>query len=203
MKTVFFTDSGSNLTKSQAKQMGVQLITMPYILNGEVYYNDGEVKVDETQITTSALNEYEYQQLFEPYKDHHKVYVSFSQKQSSTFDNLRRANIPNLTIIDSQFIAMGVQAVLERVMQEQDFSGIRFFFITNNSNKGARVEAKEYTLFEMVEGMPKELKTYPNVMEALKALRNNINSPLQYGCELNNALRLHLGKGYVGGVYVN
>jgi len=200
---IFFTDTNSNLTVDAARKMGVVLIRMPYVYNGEVRYDGDGVMVDETAITTSALNPCEYHEIFKPYEGNELVYVAYSDKRTSTFENLKRAGIPNLTVIDSGFIESAQVKVLERVMKGEPYDDIRQFGIIDNPNKTARISTKGVVLFEARNGEPAPLGQYASVKEALPELKRLANSGLTYGRNLNNTLRLHMGKNYVGGVYEN
>ena len=56
-------------------------------------------------------------------------------------------------------------------------------------------------LFEARNGAPVPVGQYASVEDALPELRRRTNCGLTYGKDLNNTLRLHMGKNYVGGVY--
>lgn len=198
---IFFTDTNSNLTEAEAREMGVVLIRMPYIYKGEIQYDGDGVQVDESEITTSALNTYEYQELFKPYEGNELVYVSQPHKYSSSFENLKRAGIPNLTVIDCGFIEAAQVKVLQRVMRGEPWDDIRQFGIIDNPNKSARLSTGGVVLFEARNGEPSPLRQYASVENALPELIRLTNSELTYGKNLNNTLRLHMGKNYVGGVY--
>jgi len=200
---IFFTDTNSNLTEDAARKMGVVLIKMPYIYQGEIRHDGDGVMVDEAAITTSALNSFEYQEIFKPYEGNELIYVSQPHKYSSSFENLRRANIPNLTVIDSGFIEAGQVKVLERVMRGEPWDDIRQFGIIDNPNKTARLATSGAVLFEARNGEPVPLGQYASVEVALTELKRLANCGLTYGKDLNNTLRRHLGKNYIGGVYEN
>ena len=198
---IFFTDTNSNLTEDAARKLGVVLIRMPYIYNGEVRYDGDDVHVDESAITTSALNSYEYQEIFKPYEGNELVYVAYSDKRTSTFENLKKAGIPNLAVIDSGFIESAQVKVLERVMRGEPYDDIRQFGIIDNPSKTARISTNGVVLFEARNGEPAPLGQYASVEEALPELMRLSNCGLTYGKNLNNTLRRHLGKNYIGGVY--
>ncbi len=40
MRTAVVTDSNSGITQSQAKEMGIFVIPMPFMINGETYEED-------------------------------------------------------------------------------------------------------------------------------------------------------------------
>ena len=198
---IFFTDTNSNLTVEQARNMGVVLIRMPYIYKGEVKYDGDGIHVDETAITTSALNACEYEEIFKPYIGNELIYVSQPHKYSSSFVNLKKANIPNLTVIDSGFIEAGQVKILERVMRGEPYDDIRQFGIIDNPVKAARLSTGGVVLFEARNGAPVPIGQYASVEEALLELKRLTNCDLTYGRNLNNTLRLHMGKNYIGGVY--
>jgi len=198
---IFFTDSNSNLTGDAARKMGVVLIRMPYIYKGEVFYDGDGAHMDERAITTSALNSYEYKWIFKPYEGNELVYVAYSDKRTSTFENLKKAGIPNLTVIDSGFIEAGQVKVLERVMHGEPYDDIRQFGIIDNPVKTARISTNGVILFEARNGEPVPLGQYPSAAEAVAEMKRLTNCGLTYGKDLNNTLRRHLGRNYIGGVY--
>ena len=197
---IFFTDTNSNLTGEAAAKMGVVLIRMPYVCNGELRY-DGDGAIADGTITTSALNAYEYKEIFKPYEGNELVYVAYTDKRTSTFENLKKAGIPNLNVIDSGFIAAAQVKVLERVMRGEPYDDIRQYGIIDNPDKTARVSTNGIVLFEARNGEAFPIGQYASVEEALPELKRLINSGLTYGKDLNNTLRHHLGQSYIGGVY--
>ncbi|MCL2627076.1 MAG: DegV family protein [Oscillospiraceae bacterium] len=198
---IYFIDTNSNISKTEASNLGVILICMPYIMNGNVYYDGDNSIIATNKITTSALNQYEYEEIFKPFWEDEKIYVSFSHKQSSTFDNLNMAQIPNLTVIDSQFVGRAQVEVLKRVMASKPYDDIKFFFISANTADGARVNANGIVLFEMSHGIAKPIKQFNKENDAITELKKYINTELFYSKDLNNTLRYHLGESFIGGVY--
>lgn len=100
----FFVDSDSDITLQEAKKYGVDFISMPYEVKGELIYpyKDFEVFDDKKFFnmlrggvlpTTSALNQNEYELLFEPVfaNGDDIIYVHFSRAMSATFDSMDRA----------------------------------------------------------------------------------------------------------------
>ena len=83
--------------------MGLRVIRMPYVLDGEEFYYDLGEKTDFRHFydrmragavpTTSAINEQDYIDYFEPVLQEGKdiYYITFSHKLSATFDSMDRA----------------------------------------------------------------------------------------------------------------
>lgn len=100
MYKLFF-DSDSDVTLEIAKKYNATLISMPYALNGEEVspYKDWKVfdaktfydalRKGDANPTTSALNEREYIEYFEPVLKEGKdiLYVHFSRQMSATFNS--------------------------------------------------------------------------------------------------------------------
>ncbi len=98
-----FCDTNSELWFSEAKELGLSVIRMPYVLDGKEYaYDLGEAtdfkhffgRMREGAVpTTSAINEQDYLDYFEPVLQEGKdiYYISFSHKMSATFDAMDRA----------------------------------------------------------------------------------------------------------------
>ena len=40
MKTAIVTDSNSGITQKEAEQMGISVVPMPVLIDGELYYED-------------------------------------------------------------------------------------------------------------------------------------------------------------------
>lgn len=122
-----FCDSNCELWHTTVKELGLNVIKMPYTLEGQEYFYDmGEntdlrhffdaMKAGEVP-KTSALNEAIYLDYFEPVlaRGEDIFYVSFSHKMSKTFDSMDRAiatlkeKYPDREIrcVDSLSISMG------------------------------------------------------------------------------------------------
>ena len=98
-----FCDSNCELWHTEAKALGLQVIRMPYVLDGEEYYYDLGEKTDFKHFydrmragavpTTSAINEQNYIDYFEPVLRDGKdiYYITFSHKLSATFESMDRA----------------------------------------------------------------------------------------------------------------
>ena len=100
----FFVDSDSDITLQEAKKYGADYISMPYEVKGELIYPyiDFEVFEDKKFYdmlrsgvipTTSALNEAEYEKLFEPVfaNGDDILYVHFSRAMSASFNSMDKA----------------------------------------------------------------------------------------------------------------
>lgn len=98
-----FCDSNCELWHTEAKELGLNVIRMPYVLDGEEYYYDLGEKTDFKYFydrmragavpTTSAINEQNYIDYFEPVLKEGKdiYYITFSHKLSATFESMDRA----------------------------------------------------------------------------------------------------------------
>ena len=98
-----FCDSNSEIWYTEAEALGLNVISMPYVLDGEEYYYDLGKKTDFAHFyqrmregavpKTSAINEQNYIDYFEPVlKEGQDIYyVTFSHKLSATFESMDRA----------------------------------------------------------------------------------------------------------------
>ena len=98
-----FCDSNCELWHTEAEKLGLNVISMPYVLDGKEYYYDLGKETDFDHFykrmregavpTTSAINEQDYIDYFEPVlKEGNDVYyVTFSHKLSATFESMDRA----------------------------------------------------------------------------------------------------------------
>jgi DegV family protein with EDD domain len=94
---VLFLDTDCELWWTTAKELGFQMIKMPYTLDGkEYYYDSGETtdfkhfyrRMREGSVpVTSALNSENYKEIFEPYfkAGEEILYIAFSSELSGTF----------------------------------------------------------------------------------------------------------------------
>lgn len=125
--SILFCDSNSELWYTKIKELGFNVISMPYTINGvEYYYDNGEktdfkgfydmVRAGKMPIT-SALNSTNYTEIFEPFfkKGEEILYISFSEKMSGTFQFMNtaveelKAKYPKakFTRYDTRSISMG------------------------------------------------------------------------------------------------
>ena len=98
-----FCDSNCELWHTTVKELGLNLIRMPYTVNDEEYFYDMGENTDFKKFfedmrsgsmpKTSALNEYAYEEYFEPVlaRGEDIYYVTFSHKMSGTFDAMKNA----------------------------------------------------------------------------------------------------------------
>lgn len=98
-----FCDSNCELWYTTAKEYGLKVIRMPYVLDGEEYYYDLGENTDFKHFydrmragsvpTTSAINEQNYIDYFEPVlKEGQDIYyITFSHKLSATFESMDKA----------------------------------------------------------------------------------------------------------------
>ena len=103
MATRLFCDTDCELWYTETNEVGIDVIKMPYILDGVEYlYDLGEStdfknfyqRMREGAIpTTSALNEYNYTEIFEPVfaAGEDIFYISFSSELSATFNFMNSA----------------------------------------------------------------------------------------------------------------
>lgn len=122
-----FCDSNCELWHTTVKELGINLIRMPYIVDGEEFlYDMGEAtdfkaffeKMRKGSVpTTAALNEFAYTEYFEPIlaRGEDIYYITFSHAMSATFNSMQKAidalkvKYPEREIRfkDSKLISMG------------------------------------------------------------------------------------------------
>lgn len=101
---VMFTDTDCDVTKKQAEQLGVKLISMPYIVDGKevrpyVDFDEFDSKTfydmlrQGTLPQTCALNPDQYVEIFEPYYKNGDdiLYVHFSTAMTGSFNAMHLA----------------------------------------------------------------------------------------------------------------
>ena len=98
----FFCDSNCELWHTTVKELGLNVIRMPYILDGEEYFYDMGENTDHKAFfdkmregatpTTAALNEVAYMEYFEPIlaRGEDIYYVTFSHQMSGTFEAMKK-----------------------------------------------------------------------------------------------------------------
>ena len=98
-----FCDSNCELWHTTAKEYGLHVIRMPYVLDGEEFYYDLGEQTDFRHFydrmragavpTTSAINEQNYLDYFEPVlaEGQDIYYITFSHKMSATFQSMDKA----------------------------------------------------------------------------------------------------------------
>ena len=122
-----FCDSNCELWHTTIKELGLNVIRMPYVLDGQEYFYDmGEAtdfdhfykRMREGAVpTTSAINEQDYIDYFEPIlkAGDDIFYITFSHKLSATFESMDRAiatlkeRYPERTVrtFDTKSISLG------------------------------------------------------------------------------------------------
>lgn len=146
MATRFFCDTDCELWYTEAKEIGIEVIRMPYVLDGKEYYYDFGENTDFDHFykrlregampTTSALNEYDYINYFEPVfaAGEDIFYIAFSSQMSATFEFMHAAlaklkeKYPErkFTYFDTKSISMG--------------AGIQVYYAMKLHNGGASDE---------------------------------------------------------------
>ena len=98
-----FCDTNCELWHTEADKYGLHVIRMPYVLDGTEYYYDLGKDTDFSHFykrmregavpTTSAINEHDYLEYFEPVLKEGKdiYYITFSHKLSATFESMDKA----------------------------------------------------------------------------------------------------------------
>lgn len=124
---VFFIDTDSELPFNYANELGLKLIKMPYILDGEERFDDAGENSDQKAFfntlregktsKTAALNMQDYIDIFEPHfkNGDEMFYLTFSRTMSGTFNYMDNAlkelreKYPNASFrdFDSRSISLG------------------------------------------------------------------------------------------------
>ena len=101
--SVFFTDTDCEMNYTDAEELGMHVIGMPYTIKNKEYVYDYGKNIDIKQFyedmrageiaTTSALNSQDYIDYFEPIfaAGEDILYVHFSSELSATFDHMQTA----------------------------------------------------------------------------------------------------------------
>ncbi|MGN1227086.1 MAG: DegV family protein [Christensenellales bacterium] len=130
--SVFFCDTNCELWHTKAKELGLNVIKMDYIVDDVEYFYDLGENTDFKAFfdkmragsvpKTSALNEQDYINYFEPHLKNGDdiIYVHFSSKLSGTFNNMRLAieelkkTYPDRKIdtVDTLSISMGAGIIV-------------------------------------------------------------------------------------------
>lgn len=151
-----FCDSNCELWHTTVKDLGLNLIRMPYTFCGEEYFYDMGENTDFKNFfdkmragevpKTSALNEYAYMQYFEPVlaSGEDIYYVTFSHKMSGTFDAMKnviaqlKEKYPEREIRfkDSKTISLG--------------SGFVTYYAALKYNEGATMDELDAYLDELI-----------------------------------------------------
>ncbi len=133
MSSVFFTDTDCEMYYTDAEELGMRVIGMPYTINNQEQVYDFGKNTDIAKFyadmragavaTTSALNSQDYLNYFEPVlaEGNDILYVHFSSELSGTFDymntaiNILKEKYPErkITCFDTKNICVGagIQAI--------------------------------------------------------------------------------------------
>ena len=99
MKTAIVTDSNSGITQAEAKELGIRVVPMPVLIDGEQYFEDltltqeqfyEKLKDDKTSVSTSQPSAFDVGELWkEILKEYDKiVYIPMSSGLSETCHTL-------------------------------------------------------------------------------------------------------------------
>lgn len=179
----FFCDADCELDYRAIDELGIELIKMPYTLDGQEFLFDCGRTTDYkgffdkmrsgAAAKTQALNEYDYVQYFEPVfsSGEDVLYVSFSHKMSGTFSAMEKAleelkvKYPDrkCTVIDTENISMG--------------AGIIVYYAAKLHNEGASDEE----VVRFVEGFKPRVKTFFTVDDLVYLKRGGRLSSFKAG----------------------
>ncbi len=99
----FFCDSNCELWHTTVKELGLNVIRMPYVIGDDLIYYDMGENTDFTDFynkmrsgvapKTAALNDFDYTEYFEPVlaRGEDSYYLTFSHQMSGTFNAMKRA----------------------------------------------------------------------------------------------------------------
>ena len=127
-----FCDSNCELWHTRVKELGLNVIRMPYVIGDEEYFYDMGEKTDFKAFfdqmragavpKTAALNEYAYMEYFEPVlaRGEDIYYITFSHQMSGTFNAMKnviaqlKEKYPEREIRfkDSKLISMGAGMIV-------------------------------------------------------------------------------------------
>lgn len=150
-----FCDSNCELWHTTIKELGLNVIRMPYVLDGQEYFYDmGEAtdfdhfykRMREGAVpTTSAINEQDYIDYFEPVlkAGDDIFYITFSHKLSATFESMDRAiatlkeRYPARTVrtFDTKSISLG--------------AGFQVYYAAKKYKEGATIDELEAYLTDI------------------------------------------------------
>ncbi|MDR3319234.1 MAG: DegV family protein [Clostridiales bacterium] len=130
--SILFCDSNCELWYDKVKELGLEVIKMPYTIDGEEHFYDMGENTDFGEFyarirkgsipVTSALNSVNYIEYFEPFlaKGEDILYITFSHKMSATFDHMEIAlnelklKYPDRKVltVDTKTISMGAGLIV-------------------------------------------------------------------------------------------
>ncbi|MGN0807925.1 MAG: DegV family protein [Candidatus Coproplasma sp.] len=135
MKTAIVTDSNSGITQSEAKELGIFVVPMPFLIDGEQYFEDisltqagfYEKLKSDAQVSTSQPSAYDVGELWtEILKDYDKIiHIPMSSGLSqtcATLTNLAKTEFTDkVYVIDNQRISITQkQSVLDSIAMVKD-----------------------------------------------------------------------------------
>lgn len=151
-----FCDSNCELWHTDVKALGLNVIRMPYVLDGEEYFYDMGENTDFKAFfdkmrggsvpKTSALNEYAYTEYFEPVlaRGEDIYYVTFSHEMSGTFNAMKNV------------IAQLKEKYPEREIRYKDTksislgSGLSIYYAAQKYKNGATMDELDAYLDELI-----------------------------------------------------
>lgn len=121
MSIRIITDSASDITKAEAKELGIEMISIEVNINGNIYYYGDTITVDEfynelenVKILpkTSQINPYRFKEFFDNIVDNNDqaIVILLSSKLSGTYNNaklLENDYDNNIYVVDSLNAAIG------------------------------------------------------------------------------------------------
>lgn len=135
MKTAIITDSNSGITQNEAKELGVFVVPMPFLIDGEQYFEDISLTQEEfyeklksdAQVSTSQPSAFDVGELWtEVLKDYDKIiHIPMSSGLSqtcATLTNLAETEFAGkVYVIDNQRISVSQrQSVMDAVAMVKD-----------------------------------------------------------------------------------
>ncbi len=135
MKTAIVTDSNSDITQAEAKELGISVIPMPFLVDGKQYFEGVNLSHDEfykklgedVQISTSQPSAYDVGEVWEDLlKTHDKiVHIPMSSGLSETCNTLTRYAETEfgdkVIVVDNQRISVSQrQSVMDAVKLEKE-----------------------------------------------------------------------------------
>lgn len=135
MKTAIVTDSNSGITQSEAKELGIFVVPMPFLIDGEQYYEDISLSQEafyeklksDAQVSTSQPSAYDVGELWSKIlKDYDKIiHIPMSSGLSqtcATLDNLAKTEFAGkVYVIDNQRISVTQrQSVMDAIAMVGD-----------------------------------------------------------------------------------
>ncbi|MGN0824635.1 MAG: DegV family protein [Candidatus Coproplasma sp.] len=135
MKTAIITDSNSGITQSEAKELGIFVVPMPFLIDGEQYFEDISLTQQEfyeklksdAQVSTSQPSAYDVGELWtNVLKDYDKIiHIPMSSGLSqtcATLTNLAETEFAGkVYVIDNQRISVSQrQSVMDAIAMVKD-----------------------------------------------------------------------------------